>query len=670
MAFSSVYSSEADKAPSDQNLHLWEQIGPRLTSSKPKKPQSTRSVLHLCTSNALSKHGNKHAAIDQEFMQTIESLHLLEQVVPSLARHNLQHGYFCFAKNICQVSDDMQELQRRHDIIAYLQENKEFGAKINELLMSLQSTEIDYLWNFYPKGQDSESTISNESSLSKISDFYFAVKKRIDSNRLLSEWWQRAKIIGLLAACGLAIDYMADFKQCKADTTESYVRYLKPAILMSVYTCGSILTAQKLVAGYVSNDLATNKDSIQQYWNHYLATEPRKEIALKAVNAPGVATTLTLSTFVLTFANIINLSYALKQDFDDVYRKQKSLIHTRRLISITEQISHLLNHHPRFLELMPELTVIKKFARYAKKSAIFADLAESKMQRFLILLNSKTFTGKPSYYFSWQGTIIETYTIYDEVKADFVKLWEALGAIDAQLSTYKLLGSQNNLFCLPTWVKSQEPILQLSNYWHPVLHEQEAVKNNILLGGNQQPRNVVVTGANAGGKTTALTAIMIAQILAQSIGIAPASECIATPFARLHTYLDITTNLEAHESLFMAQANRAQKLYQSISSCTSHQKSLTILDEIFTGTRADFAEKASYEFAKTLGQIPHSICLLATHFPKLTELESLNLYINYHAANATISDDGNLQYPYKIIPGISTQNIAEYILKRKGLLKE
>jgi len=315
---------------------------------------------------------------------------------------------------------------------------------------------------------------------------------------------------------------------------------------------------------------------------------------------------------------------------------------------------------------MPELSLIKKFAAYEKQPTL---ISVSKMHRFLNLLHSNTFTGQPSYYFSWQGKIIETYTVYEDVKTDFVPLWEALGAIDAQLCAYTLLKSQSSQFCLPTWTTSQEPILHITNYWHPVLTPQEAVKNSIQLGGNGQAHNVVVTGANAGGKTTALTAIMIAQILAQSIGVAPASTFFATPFARLHTYLDITTNLEAHESLFMAQANRAEKLYQSISSCKPGEKTLTILDEIFTGTRADFAEKASFEFAQTLGAMPHSICLLATHFPKLTELESLNLYINYHAANATINHDGTLSYPYKIIPGISTQNIAEYILKRKGILK-
>lgn len=610
LTFSSIQSSEAN--------HLWQQIGSRLTIGN----RSRHAALQMCTANALSKHGKHHAIIDQEFLQTIDSLHLFSQVLPRLAQNNLQYGYFGFAKNICQISSNLQELQKRREIIIYLQQNQELVKQLNELLRSLQSTEKDYLYNFYPKADTSDDQGFSGSPLARVMDFYLAFKKRIESNRYLSEYWQRTKQSMVIGAYALTAGYIADFSTCKEDTVESWKRYIKPAV--------------------------------------------GPDIAAKVVNGPGIATLLTGSTFIMSLANIINLSYAMKQDFDDVYRKQKSLMHIRKLINITEKISKLLITHPQLLQLMPELTIIRKFALYEKQQTL---VSVSKMHRFLNLLHLKSFVGEPTYYFSWQGTIIETHTVYEEVKTEFVQLWEALGALDAQLCTQKLLKFDGGLFCLPIWTDSTEPILHMTNYWHPVINPQEAIKNNIELGGNTKPHNIVVTGANAGGKTTALTAIMIAQILAQSIGVAPASQFFATPFARLHTYLDITTNLEAHESLFIAQANRAENLYKSISSCTPGEKSLTILDEIFTGTRADFAENASFEFAQTLGSIPHSICLLATHFPKLTQLESLNLFVNYHAANATINQDGTLSYPYKIIPGISTQNIAEYILKYKGILK-
>ncbi len=162
---------------------------------------------------------------------------------------------------------------------------------------------------------------------------------------------------------------------------------------------------------------------------------------------------------------------------------------------------------------------------------------------------------------------------------------------------------------------------------------------------------------------------MIGQIMAQSLGIAPAQSLSCTPFTKLHTYLDITTNLAQNESLFMAQANRAEKLQNSIKSCTRGQKTLSTLDEIFTGTRADFASQASFEFACELGLIPHSMCILATHFPQLTELETLNLFVNYKTEDAVITTQGALVYPYKIIPGISNQNIAKHILQKKGIIK-
>ena len=54
--------------------------------------------------------------------------------------------------------------------------------------------------------------------------------------------------------------------------------------------------------------------------------------------------------------------------------------------------------------------------------------------------------------------------------------------------------------------------------------------------------------------------------------------------------------------------------------------------------------------------------------PKLTELERNTNFINYQAAPALVNLDGTLSYPYLIIPGISEQNIAEIILKNRGIL--
>lgn len=604
-----------------QESHLWEQLAPRLTSSSVQNNHSYDEMLKLCAANALTNHGQTINRLDSETLQTLESLHMFSNVIPKLATTNLYHGYFAFAKNCCSISHDLTILQRQQEIITYLQQHPELIEQLNFHLSFIKKAETAFLWNFFPNGQDVDS-IAYNGSFAKLVELYNLIKKTIESNRFLSEKWQRAKQFAVITTC-IGVGTMA-------------------------YHFNQICERER---AYHHDNLAMFNSSLANL-----------------TNVSGMPTALGLSTMIIALAQTINLSVITKQDFDDVFRKQKTLMRMRQLINATKEINLLLQQHPTLLKLLPEAKTITEFAQYNDA----ANVTDAKMQHFLQLLYSSTFTGKPTYFISFQGKIIQTYGLFNEVKNNFVVLWEALGNIDSHLCVQKLLQSTSQQFCQPIWLDQQQPALQLINYWHPMISYQNAVLNCLTLGHcalENQPQNIVITGANAGGKTTALTAILIAQILAQSIGIAPAQSLTATPFAKIHTYLDITTNLTANESLFMAQANRAEKLYKSITSCCSSEKALTILDEIFTGTRADFAQQASYDFANKLGSLPHSICLLTTHFPMLTELEKTQNFMNYHAANAQINNDGSLTYPYKITPGISTQNIAEHILKHKGLIQ-
>ena len=339
----------------------------------------------------------------------------------------------------------------------------------------------------------------------------------------------------------------------------------------------------------------------------------------------------------------------------------------RGMLTTAQKINTLLSQHPEITTLIPGHEKITQLSAYNDESN--KEISDD-LKYFLNLLNSSSFQGEQSFYFSFQGKIAEAHNEFMKIKHELVPFFEAFGNIDAQLWAVKLLERTDAQFCIPTWIKSDLPVIENIDFWHPMINPEKVVKNSMFIGGKVKATNAIVTGANAGGKTTSLTAVMLGQIMAQSLGIAPSKVLRSTPFAKFHTYLDISTNLANNESLFMAQANRAAKLQNSIRSCTAGQKSLSLLDEIFTGTRADFAEKASYDFAKSLGENKHSICLLATHFPKLTELEKLKTFINYKTQDATISPQGDLIYPYKIVPGISSQNIAQHILQQKGILKK
>lgn len=75
---------------------------------------------------------------------------------------------------------------------------------------------------------------------------------------------------------------------------------------------------------------------------------------------------------------------------------------------------------------------------------------------------------------------------------------------------------------------------------------------------------------------------------------------------------------------------------------------------------------SAYSVAKYLAGLPNIICLLATHFRLLTELEQeTNTFANYKVS-VTHKLDGKIGYPYKLERGISNQYVAIDILKEEG----
>ncbi|MBP9764884.1 hypothetical protein KBD08_00925 [Candidatus Babeliales bacterium] len=629
-------SSQSTSLDSIQPNNLWDQIALRLAAID-GPTLNLSSALNLCAATALCRHGSQSPMVDSETLQTLDSLHMFDLVLDATARNNLVLGKFCIAHSLAQIQTDLDVIQKRQDLLLFFKNNPEVTQELQTLLKSLHQAEMSFLWNFFPGARSNEDTDAD--GLNAVIDAASKLKKKIDSNQWISEPYQRMNQLAVITSWLYIMRYIYNFNAMRDGEYTGWKLWINAWHGNATKECTACHAQIPQLNG--------------------------KPVAMTSLlDIPGIPTFLSLATLINVSWQAVKFTMHTKSDFDDIYRKQITLMHVRHLFNTTTKIHALLQQHPELHPLLEAHSEIALGSSYAHKNNT---VCSPKMTQFLQLLHSSTFNGNPSYYVSFQGRIIETFTLFEEIRSQIVPIWEALGDIDAYISTAQLLNSQQTAYCLATLTDDAIPTIQAHNYWHAALPIEKAVTNSINIGGTNSLRNIVITGANAGGKTTALTALMIAQIMSQTLGIAPAQSYTATIFTRLNTYLDITTNLAANESLFMAQANRAEKLFQSITSCSSNQKSFTILDEIFTGTRADFAENASFEFAKTIGAIPNSICLLATHFPKLTELEKLELFSNYHAQDARINADDTLTYPYKIIPGISTQNIAAHILKLKNI---
>ena len=155
---------------------------------------------------------------------------------------------------------------------------------------------------------------------------------------------------------------------------------------------------------------------------------------------------------------------------------------------------------------------------------------------------------------------------------------------------------------------------------------------------------MIVTGPNAGGKSTTLKGIAISLILAQTFGIVPADEAVITPFTKIASYLNITDDIVAGRSLFKAEVMRAHNLIETVEKLESKQFSFVILDEIFNGTSPHEGAAAAYWNGKHLGSFDRSIAIVATHFPLLTDLEKITPSFTNYRVRVNKKRDGRLEY--------------------------
>jgi DNA mismatch repair ATPase MutS len=140
-----------------------------------------------------------------------------------------------------------------------------------------------------------------------------------------------------------------------------------------------------------------------------------------------------------------------------------------------------------------------------------------------------------------------------------------------------------------------------------------------------------------------------------------------TPFHHISTYLNITDNIKNQQSLFAAEVARAKKLLDELSALSTDQKSFTIIDEAFKGTGGE-AQDLSYWYAQQLVKYPNSICINATHYPKLVHLEKeTGCYRNYKV-EVIRQGPGKLIRRYKLERGYTLYNIAQDILIEQHLM--
>lgn len=232
------------------------------------------------------------------------------------------------------------------------------------------------------------------------------------------------------------------------------------------------------------------------------------------------------------------------------------------------------------------------------------------------------------------GNILVGYKKLLAALPDISNLCEEIGIIDAHLSTAKLIENheqKTHKYCFVDFAEKNEPTFIAQNLWNPMLSNYSPVTNNINFG-EQLPKKLVITGPNKAGKTSAMKAVALNAILAQSFGIAAADSAIISPFEKVITYVHLNDDITQDQSMFVAEVLRADYCFKTLQENKEKPVLLLIDDSLFKSTNSVRGEQLAYDFIKTLKDFDKGLILVATHFPLLTTLEAQTnrAFTNYH----------------------------------------
>lgn len=206
----------------------------------------------------------------------------------------------------------------------------------------------------------------------------------------------------------------------------------------------------------------------------------------------------------------------------------------------------------------------------------------------------------------------------------------------------------------------------VKDQYYPALINESYVMNDVLL-----EKNMVITGPNAAGKTTYLKTTMLNIIFTQQFGCGFYSSCKMKPYTHIHSYLNIP-DTSGRDSLFQAESRRCKEIIHDVL-LASDEKSrhFCIFDELYSGTNPAEATKSAYSFLLWLSQRPNVDFILTTHYIDICKrFRKSKARICNWKMDAKETEQGDIEYSYQIVKGISTIQGAIKVLRDMDYPKE
>jgi DNA mismatch repair protein MutS len=566
----------------------------------------------------------------------LPSSHLLSKIDRTLS----YSGRMTLACMLMQPTNDTQELKRRQSIIRELIENEKAFNKLNKTLSEYKKLE-QHLLNFF-----------SEKTFNKLfgSENYFP-----------QTIWQLSFLLDILPQ-----NFINKLEIDKFTTEVN-----KNSTLLALFSILNLKTKGSALKKHITNDLKIHMKSAYKEINENKMSNVFLIILQTLFGSFGEGKYFVSKSF----EDLRTIYLEIKQEKKN-YKQLKVAYKNLRQISKTianiQNIEKIINKNPK---LNNQITSINNIEYLFKKTSC----GSLDFDKTLNNLKSKifqTFKTKNTsflYLYALKGIVLSSAYIMASQQMYLIDFIKPFGEIDAYMSIAKLYKESINSkakYCFANYQDSKNSHVKMTNFWTPFIDPETVVTNNIELGGNKNEKCALISGPNAGGKSTILKSIILNTLLAQTITIAAAQKCILTPFSYIDTYLNITDDISGGNSLFKSEVLRVKDLLKNIE---NNGKSLIIVDEMFSGTNPREGQAASYAIAEHIAQLANEkeqiIALMASHYSEMTNLEqnTLGIFKNYKITANIDENSHKLEYPFKLQFGKSDQAVAIDILQSEGL---
>ena len=381
---------------------------------------------------------------------------------------------------------------------------------------------------------------------------------------------------------------------------------------------------------YINNYLKLDISLIKYFGFIYQALKLLFKLSgnIKADIAKIITVFAYIAIYIYGMYQSFYMSYIIYKTRERLLNKLNGLIEfIKTSITLIKQTKDIWK--PYFLYLIPETTLNTSIERLSK-------------------LNNDIST----IYKLWKN---------ENYKEDIINLLKIIYTIDIIDCITKLKYTNN--WSLPSYDNTTTKIWNVNN---PLLPSTQ-ISNPVNLS-----KNIIITGVNAGGKTTYVKSITINIILAQTLGIINALKGNIYLYDAITSFMRVSDEVGS-KSYFEAETEHCNNMINIADNLTlKNQRGLFLMDEPMHSTPPIEGVAVAFSVAEYLANIKGMTLIITTHFHNLIELEDKykSLFINLNVNAIFNENTKTYDFNYKINRGGSKQIIAIELLEKNKFNKK